>query len=163
MSLDATLLVRVESTLSNALDMETAVSKLDQSFQRTMVTGSTGSGVADQRWSDERTLASATPETLDFNAGGLSNALGVVFTIARLKVLAVVADATNTTNLTLTGTLPFITGTTSGVAPLEPGAVLFHYHPLGVLVTGTTNDSITVTNGSGAAAKYKIIVIGSTA
>jgi len=164
MSLTTELSLRLQTHRQNPLDLVTPRADMDLLVSRSLASGS-GAGQADDDWSDERTLAGAANEDLDFAAGGLTNAFGQTVTWARVKGILVVADPTNTTNLTVkpgASPLPFLTGTTPALAVLPPGGVFLLWVPsaAGILVTGGTGDLINVANAAGASAKYRIVVLG---
>lgn len=167
MSLKTDVSLRIQAALASVLDLVQAQANLDQVFTLGLTTG-VGLNQADQVFSDERTLTTAQSEDLDLSGTALQNALGVNIALVKLKLLLVVADPTNTTNITLqkasSNGVAFLAGTTPGFT-LKPGGAFLIFDPslAAITVTATTGDLINLTNGSGASAKYKIIVIGTTA
>lgn len=132
-------------------------------------TDGTTANKADMIWGDERTVASATNDDLDL-AGTLADVFGDTFTAAEIVGLAIVADAGNTTTLTIG-----VAGTNPWVAPwaasgdgikVQPGGVFVIMAPdasgLGAVSAGSA-DVLRVANGSGASATYKIMVIARSA
>jgi hypothetical protein len=130
------------------------------------ITAGTGADQADVQWSDERTLGSGANEDLDL-AGGLTGLFGAV-TFVKLKAIVIVADPTNTTNLTVTrpGTngVPFLAAAGDGFV-LKPGCmfVLCDKSAAAIAVTAGTGDLINIANSAGATAKYKIMLVGTSA
>ena len=147
--------VGLEATNQSTSDSEEASVKIGRSLSGLFADG-TGAGQVNKIWQDIRPLTDGGNETLDFNptlpASGLSGA--VAFTA--IKAILIWAPATNTTNITITGTL-----LTMG-DPLKPGGVKFMADPsaAGMLVTATTKDTLVFTNSAGAVANYGIVVVG---
>jgi hypothetical protein len=133
----------------------------------------TGAGQADIIFADERTVASNTSDDLDL-AGVLTSAFGATINAARLVSVMVInapqSGAANTTALTIgAGSNPvagFLGGTTPTVGPLQPGGVflLAADHALGLgVVTAGTADILRITNATGAAATYQIVILARSA
>jgi len=133
------------------------------------LTTGTGANQADIVWADERTVASATADDIDLY-GVLTSALGQ--TINAVEVVAFLlinapldpSAAANTTSLTVGGDAAAVPNISSG--PLGPRSVMLLADPdAGGLatVTATTGDVIQVTNGSGAAATYQILIVARSA
>jgi hypothetical protein len=122
-----------------------------------------GAGLGDTMFSDARTLASGANESLDLN-GSLVNELGQTIDFARVKGLYIKAHDANTTDLTVgAGANPFIgVLNVAGTVLLKPGAMFLYSCPGAVAapVTPTTGDILKVSNASGAAATYDIVVFG---
>lgn len=124
---------------------------------------------ADQLFSDERSLATGANEDLDLAGTFLQNAFGVNITFVKLKAILFIADPTNTTNLTLGNAAsnafqgPF--GAVAHTLVFKPGDfMLISSQSLAAwAVTPTTADLLRVTNAAGATAKYKIVLVGTTA
>ena len=125
----------------------------------------TGANQADIVWADERTVASATADDIDLY-GVLTSAFGA--TINAVEVVAFLLinapldplATANTTSLTVGGDAAAVPNITSG--PIGPrGAMLLVDPDAGGLatVTATTGDVIQVTNGSGAAATYQVVLV----
>lgn len=137
----------------------------------------TGALQIDQCYIGERTVASATADSLDVAAGGLLDMFGNVLTMAKIKGIIllnrprdITVDPLNTTDLTLFGgSNPFVGvlgGTTPTIGPIKPGGVAMLYagNVAGIgAVTASTADIVRVLNGSGAQAKYQIAILGTSA
>lgn len=145
-------------------DLETPQSKLAQTLRNAFTNGS-GAGQVNQMFSDTRTLATATAESLDLNAGGLLDVFGNALTLTKLKVLAMSADPNNTTSLIVgnvaNGIVGFFGASTHSLQ-LNPGSLLLITSPDagGYTITAATGDLLKVSNGSGASANYNIAVLG---
>jgi hypothetical protein len=168
MSLDSqSFLLQIAATLNSVLDLKTASAPLAYKNSMTLTTG-TGADQADQIWDDERTLTTGANEDLDLTGTALQNAFGTNIAFARIKLLAIVSDPANTTNLTVGNAAsngwvgPF--GAATHTITLKPKGVLFLFDPSSgaYAVTAGTGDLLRVTNAAGASAKYRIILIGST-
>lgn len=132
-----------------------------------------GANNADQLFTDERTVASATNDDLDL-AGVLADVFGATLTMVNLVALFVYnqprSGVANTTNLTIGGaTNPFVGflgGTTPTIGPIRPGGFVMLGCPatlgLGV-VTASTADILRIANSSGAAATYQIGIVARSA
>src|ERR1043166_3451946 len=91
--------VVVTANQTSVLDLATAAAaqKLDASATGVVSLASgTGANQADQSWSDERTLTTGANEDLDLTGTALQNAFGVNIAFARVKVILIVSDSTNT-------------------------------------------------------------------
>jgi hypothetical protein len=91
------IILSIIGTQTNAKDLVTPqadlVEKIEQSFS-----DGTGADQAQVIFSDTRTLAGSTNESLDL-AGGLPHALGGTITFSAIKAIIVKARDTNTGNL----------------------------------------------------------------
>lgn len=159
--------VRVESTLTSALDLVTAASDLDLNTRVDLADGS-GAGQANMQWSDRRTLAASATEDLDL-AGSLTGPVGGTLTFARVKAVLIKAAAANTNNVNVTrpaaNGAPIFLAAGDGL-PVKPGGLFLWVAPdaTGVAVTAATGDLLTLTNSSaGTAVTYDIVVIGASA
>lgn len=165
-SIDFLLSIKAYATKGNDLGNPVHAPVLEKRLQ---FSGGTTANKADIVWGDERTVSSASNDDLDL-AGALADAFGDTVAAAEIVGLAIVADPTNTTTLTLG-----VAGTNPWVAPwaasgdgikVQPGGVFVLMAPdangIGA-VSGGSADVFRVANGSGAAAKYKIMIIARTA
>ncbi len=157
------LSVRLNATLSKALDLDTPIDPLVYPLLYTMSNG-TATGNVSQMWHDTRTLIASATEDLDF-AGGLTNAFGVALTFVRIKFVLVVASSGNTNDVQVqriaTTGLPLFMADGDGIA-LGPGELFLYFSPTtGKAVTATTDDTLTITNSAGSTSvTYTIIVVG---
>lgn len=166
-ALDTNLLVSLNATLTNALDLVTATSPLALA-NRTRLTSGTGLGAADMQWSDTRTLAASATEDLDL-AGSLTGPLGTTLTFARIKLVYVTAALANTNDVNVTrpasNGVPLFLAAGDGLA-VKPGGTFLWVAPnaAGVAVTASTGDLLTFTNSAGSTAvTYSIVVLGASA
>jgi hypothetical protein len=126
----------------------------------------TSTSQADMVFSDTRTLATNTSESLDL-AGGVANVFGVTQTFAKVKALRIKSAAANTTNLTVGNVTngfvgPF--GVATGYLVIPPGGEILLTAPVaGWTVTASTGDLLKVANAAGASADYDIDIVGTSA
>lgn len=158
------LTVKIDSQLNSALDLDTAIDPLLISQLLTLSNG-TASGNASQQWHDTRSLGASASENLDL-AGSLTNAFGVTLTFTKIKLVYVkAAAANNAANLVqfqraTSNGVPIFLAATDGLQ-LNPGGVFLFYDPVGVTVTASTGDILTVTNSAGTnTVSYDIVIIG---
>ncbi len=171
MSLTATLSFGVKSKEIVSGDFEAGNSQISMAKALAFASGA-GAGQANLIFSDRRTLALSSNESLDL-AGSLAGLLGAkVFT--RVKAIYIFSAASNPADGVLRVTrpasngvpFPNITAGDSIVPDLTPGAVrmLADVTAAGIAVTASTGDLINFANSSGtAAATYDIIVLGADA
>lgn len=167
MALSTNLLVKLDATLTSALDLVTASVPLTIS-DRTRLTSGTGLGAADMLWSDTRTLAASATEDLDL-AGSLTGPLGTTLTFARVKLVYVTAAAANTNNVNVTRVattgIPMFLADGDGIS-VRPGGTFLAVAPdaTGYAVTATTDDTISFTNSAGSTSvTYSVVIIGASA
>lgn len=126
----------------------------------------TGTGKADIAFVDDRSLASGANEALDL-AGVLTDAFGQSVAIAKLKAIEISANAANTTNLTVGAAVSntfvgFFADATDAIV-LKPGARIVIADPVGWTVTAGTGDLLKVANAAGAAASFRVKLLGASA
>lgn len=170
MSLDNTnISLNIQSTLNQILTLQNASSPLTYAKAIGMTSG-TGASQADKIYAATRTLAASTSEDLDL-AGVLTDALGNVITLARVKLIAVFASGANANNVLLGGVAnglaagPILPQTT-GTVTVRPGGFAIFAAPdaTAYAVTGGTGDLLHVANsGAGTSVTYDVIIIGSSA
>jgi hypothetical protein len=155
----------VSFTDSTFSDTEFSTVTIGQTQAQSFADG-VGAGQCNAFWQDTRTLLTSANEGtgLDFAPTSSSGKTGVV-TFARIKVLYVRADPTNTTTITVskpTNGLNIFTGTTPALAALTPGGVFLFVDPsaTGIPVAAGTSDLLQIANSAGASANYTIIVAG---
>lgn len=157
------LAIKLNATLSKALDLDTPIDPLTLSLLLTMSNG-TASGQVSQMWHDQRTLGASAAEDLDF-AASLTNAFGVTLTFATIKFVYVRASTGNTNAVQVTRTastgIPLFMTDGDGIS-LAAGDLFIYHSPLvGKTITATTDDTLTFTNSAGSTSvTYDIIVVG---
>jgi hypothetical protein len=144
--------------------IEVFASQLAKSWTIAHANGS-GAGQAAVQWSDTRMLAGGAADNLNLNGGALTDALGNLLTITKVKGIILFSYAANTTNLTIGGvanSLASIFGLATQSLTLQPGELLVKLTPsaAGYTVTPATANLLAVTNAAGASAQYDVIVIG---
>lgn len=158
--------VRVKATLTSPLDIASRTVALNLVFNDRLATG-TGADQADLLFTDTRTLAASATENLDL-AGVLTDGIGNTLTFARIKCVVVTALAANTNDVKFerhASAGPVLFTAVSAGVNVKPGGCFLWYAPdaVGVAVTATTADMLTVTNGgAGTAVTYSIVVIGAS-
>ena len=159
----------VSGLLTKAADLSTPSDSLTWTRGVHLDTG-TGTGKADLRFTDTRTLAASATEDLDL-AGVLTDAFGAALTFVRIKGLFISASAANANNvvvgaaasnawatlLNATGTLTLRPGATVGVMSGAADATC-------MAVTAGTGDLLKVANsGAGTGVTYDIVIVGASA
>lgn len=156
--------IRVSTSLSNPLDLVTPVAPQMFSYLLDMTSG-VGLNQADKVWSDRRTVAASTTDSLDL-AGSLTDALGVAFTPARVK--GIILRNRGVQNLALTrpasNGVPWLTAAGDAII-VVPGGLQLWLAPTaaGIAVTAATGDLIDVVNGAGVSVDYDMVIIGASA
>lgn len=166
MSLSASIKASISAQHSKALDLGTA--NLPANLLASLaLTDGTGANQADKIFTDTRTLAASANEDLDL-AGSLADAYGTTFTLARLKALMIVADASNTNNVRLirpaSNGVPLFLAASDGI-DIRPGGVFLWAcsDATAVAITAGTGDLINIANSSGTTSvTYSIILIGAS-
>jgi hypothetical protein len=171
-SLTSSVLVRVRADLTAAVGLASET-KAPVTLERLLVMeNGTGASQANVVWTDQRTIAASSSETLDFK-GSLTNALGEAFTPAKIRAIIISAASANTNNVVVGGdaatAIPLLSCSGAGCATatstfaIQPNGLWLHTFPAaaGLAVTASTGDILTVANsGSGTSVTYSIIVIG---
>jgi hypothetical protein len=168
MALTTELLVQLVTKLTKTLDLVTPEAAQTIKKALSLATG-TGANQADKIFSDQRTIAASGTDTLDLNGGGLLDALGDAFNLARIKLLLVVAAAGNTNNVNVTrpaaNGVPLFLAAGDGL-PVRPGGFFLWTAPdaTAVPITAGTADLLDLVNsGGGTSVVYDIIIVGASA
>lgn len=169
MALSTTVGLNVNANLTSTLNVGTANANLANGQAMNLISGVLA-GQADTAWWDHRTLAASASENLNL-VGTLLSPFGAAVTFARIKLLMVTADATNTNNVAVGGAasnaVPSLFGATTNTAIVRPGASLAWIAGIadatGYIVTPTTGMQLQVANsGSGTSVSYTVVVIGAS-
>jgi len=166
MALTTRLQFNVNANLSSTVGLAAAQAVVQKIWTIDLATG-TGANQADKVYSlNEQSIADG--QTLDIDlAASLEDPLGGAFTPVRVKAIFLYAATTNTTNLTILGDAASVLflNTAATTITLRPGAMFALADPgaTGWTVTGTTADIVQIVNGSGAAAKVSVVIIGASA
>lgn len=159
----------IAATENNQLDLLKATAALAYNRAGAFSTG-VGAGQADRMWSDKRNILASANDDLDLSGTALQDPLGVNLALARVKLLAVYAYATNINTLILDGAagarITTILGGTTPTLTIRPGGLLLLTAPdaTGYAITATTADILRFTNGgAGTAVDYDVVIIGATA
>ena len=163
-TLTASLQVKLDATLQNALDLVTGSAPMAY-LQTFNFANGVGANQANNMFSDTRTLAASATEDLDL-ASGLTNAFGSTLVFTKVKAIIFKAASGNTNNVVISrptaNGLVFLT-TAEDSFSLTPGAAAVFVWPdaNGIAVTAGTGDLITVTNSAGTTSvTYDVIIIG---
>lgn len=167
MALTGTISVSVNLTDTRAGNIETAAAIINPATYFWNIAAGTGSGQADKKWSDRRTIAPSATDSLDL-AGILADLFGTI-TFVKLKAVVLYSAAANLNNIQIlrpaaNGVALF--GAASGqLADLTPGGIFAWASPAGVLaVTPGTGDLISVVNAAGTnSVSYDIHLVGTSA
>ena len=162
-----TLTVSLTGSRQNAADLETANVTLLKIIA-TALTNGVGLNQVDLMWSDTRTLNASTSEDIDL-AGALTDAaFGATLTFARVKAIIIYSKLAANKRLSVGGAASnaFINwvGDASDVINVDPGGcfVLINPTATGYAVTADTGDILKITNASGGASTYDIIILGAS-
>jgi hypothetical protein len=129
----------------------------------------TGAGQADLQWSDTRTLGISASEELDLNA--LTDSLGRIINMVKVKAIHVRAAALNSNNVELgnAAATQFLAGFVAAahrwaVAPGGSFLVTFGNGAAGWPSTNGVADKFKIANsGAGTSVTYDIEIIGTSA
>lgn len=154
--------VALQGLFENALDVGKAVYDIAYNFVLNYATG-TGSGQANQVWTDTRTLTASSSENLDL-AGSLVDAFGTTITFAKIKAVMITAASGNTNGVQVTrpasNGVPLFMAASDGIQ-LEAGDCFMFAGPVGKTVTAGTGDILTITNSAGSTSvTYTIEIVG---
>lgn len=161
---DGRLLLQIAANYTDALDLQSPNAPINLNRQYNFQDG-VGANQANRIWSDTRTIAASSTDTLDL-AGVLSDAFGATLTFARVKALFVSAHSTNTNNVIVGGgSNPFVTwvGGAAHTVTVRPGGCFLLIAPdaTGYAVTAGTGDILQIANsGGGTSVTCDVVIIG---
>lgn len=167
MALVSDLIVRATITETVVGDLQVSTAPLNVDARVKMATG-VGASQADLLFADTRTLTASSAESLDLNGGALLTPLGQAFNLVKLKAVIISAAAGNTNNVLVSrpasNGVPLFTAAGDEV-PVKPGGVFAWAAPgVGVTVTPSTGDLLTITNSAaGTSVTYNVILVGTSA
>lgn len=165
MTLTTKLNFRLNTDLSNALDLVTPKATQGYSYLLELASGA-GLNQANVIWSDKRTVNASTTDTLDIaTGGGLVDALGTAVAMARMKGLVVRNKGAQ--NITVgrpaANGVPWLAAAGDSNIVVAGGLMaLFWPTAAGIVVTAATGDLIEIVNGAGASVDYDIVIIGAS-
>lgn len=166
-ALTSKITMQVDATLQNLVGLANVSAPISRAIQAVLQTG-TGANQADWAYSETNTLVASGTKDYDL-AGTLTDIFGAVITFARVKVIALWADITNTNNVVLGAAAatqfvgPF--GAATHTAHCRPGGcLLFFASDVTAWPVGAgASDLLRVTNSAaGTSVLYDILVIGSS-
>jgi hypothetical protein len=162
------LSLTVKGLMTKTLDLSSVESRLN--FARSMsLAAGTGANQADRMWHDKRTIAASGTDDIDL-AGSLLDVFGDALTFARIKGIAVWADAGNTNNVVVGAAAatqfvgPF--GAATHTAHARPGGLVAFAAPDATAwpVGAGASDLLRIANsGAGTPVIYDIVLIGASA
>ena len=165
MAFRATIIASIIGYLTGAPDVGDAKYTFDDSSEIRLALG-TGADQANAVYADDFSIPSGGTLSIDL-AGGVTSALGQVYTFTAIKAIKVEADDGNTLNIVVGGAAsnafvgPFADATDK--IAVKPGGVALLADPsaAGWAVTPATGDILLLANsGSGSAVDGRIIIIG---
>jgi hypothetical protein len=170
MTLTTRAAANIALTARNTIDLGASSANRALTMAIELASG-TGAGQADLAFTDARTLAASGTEDLDL-AGALTDPFGVAQVFARVKLLVIQAAVGNTNNVQVSRpsaagwATPWLAA--SDGMQVRPGGMLMlaagAADAVGYVVTATTADLLTITNGgSGTSVTYSIMVVGCSA
>lgn len=157
--------VNVNATLADTVGLQSAQADLAVAETLALASG-TGLNQADKIYSNTYAIATAGTQSIDVSAA-LTDALGGTFVPVKVKLVLIVSNSANTTNLTLFGdanSLPIL-NTAATTVTLPPGGIFLLANPslAGIAVTAGTGDIIKIVNAAGATANVKVVIVGTSA
>lgn len=155
---------------STDLAVSTGASAYVEKIIEIALASGTGAGNADQMFSDRRTIAASSSESLDL-AGAVTDFVGTTFTFAKVKLILVTAATTNTNDVLVGngGTNPWSALLAAdGEVALKPGDGFMAWANTatnsGWAVGAGSSDILFIANsGSGTEVVYDIVIIGASA
>lgn len=164
--MSATLHVVLNGKLHQAVagDLQTTMARHDFNIVLSMLSGTT-SGKIDRLWSDTRT-ANAAADTLDLTGGGLLQADGSTFTLARLQFL-LIRNKSSSYNLELgdaaSNPVSGLFEATTHRLEIKPGGVvLMSFGSAGLTISTDTADILQLDPGANSV-DYDIWLAGRSA
>jgi hypothetical protein len=156
--------VNVKPTLKATVGLGTAEVTATAFSEFTLANG-TGANQADSVFTATYVIGSGATQSIDLK-GSLTDALGMAFTPAKLRLVKIVSKTSNTTNLTLFGdanSVPILS-TLATTTTLTPGDIFFQTNrsAAGWAVTAGTGDIVKIVNAAGASAVVDVVLIGSS-
>lgn len=162
MALTTTVSVDLRANQTKALDQRVVTDPILMQLAATLADG-TGLNAANKVFYDERTLTTGATEDLDL-AGVLTDSFGTTLTFTKIRLIAIKADAANTTTITVgNGTNPFLLfGSGAHTIALDADSFFMVIKPsvAAMAVTAATGDILKMANAAGASATYRILVVG---
>lgn len=160
-SLTAEILTRIKWTFLNTLDLTTPAESMNKTVTRTFTDG-TGSGKAQIAWADQRTITTASDETLDLKA--ITTAFGAA-AITKIKALRIELE-TATTGYTLkvkagssNGLSAFFSDPSDELVLTAGGGITLEA-PVDGYTVDATHKTLLISNPSGGSVVYNIYIVG---
>ena len=170
-----TLTATINLTANGTYENDTDLTSLIESFSigsndldaiSHEFTNGTGNNQVNTLWSDERTLATLTTDSLDL-AGALTDAFGSTLTFTRIKAILIDIDAPDGTKALRVGPRAVANafqGPWGGVGAEAYSTVhrtFYQVEPYtGWLVTAGTADLLIINNNTAGSVTYRIVILG---
>lgn len=162
----STIQLRVLATLSETPQLGQADQVVNE-YQALALAAGVGAGNSDTLLTAALDIAESGSIVLDLNGTGNTDEFGNDIAMADVQVIAIFANADNTTDIVLgdNASAQFngpLSG--NGTISIEPGGMFLSAGPKGVATTPSTAHLLKISNGgSGAAALGSLVVIGRSA
>ena len=164
MSLVTRVKVGIEADYKNVVDFVTSEADVVLNKIFDLANGS-GADKANKVYFKTRILGSGASESLDL-AGSLADAFGATLTFTKVRVLAIIADAGNTTDVAVGGAASNawvgMFGDATDKVLVKPGSMFLWIarDAGGGAVVASTGDLLKVADAGAAGVTYTVIVIG---
>lgn len=168
-TLTATLSISGQGTFEKDTDLTSLIESFsigsnDFDAITTEWTNGTSSNQANSMWTDERTLATTTTDSLDL-AGGLTDAFGATITFAVLKCILIAIDAPDGTKALRVGPRSVAN---AFIGPWGDASDFVTVHKTfyieepytGWTVTAGTGDLLIINNNTASSVTYRILLLG---
>jgi len=171
MSLAGVINLQINTQLAKALDMSSAADALSQVIKAFTISDGTGINAANQIWHDERSLNTATSETINVYNPGV-NALGDANAMVKVKAVIIHnKSATAGEKLKLGGegtanawSAPFDSSNTAKVICGPDGTIaLVDPSAAGYVAGSSSNNLLKIENVGAGTITYQIFIIGANA
>jgi hypothetical protein len=143
-------------------------SNISLALQNLLLTSGVGLNAADKIYEANLSIGSSSSTTLTLNGGAITDDLGVVFSVAKIKAMAF-RNNTTTAGCTVSigaATNPFasfMSGTTPTIV-LDAGGFVFLLAPslAAYAVTATTGMNLKLANNGGSTVSIDLVLIGTS-
>ncbi len=160
-SLASEVLTRIKWTYTNSLDLSTPAEVMSDTCTQTFTDG-TGSGKAQVAWSDQRTITTASDETLDLKAVTTAFGTAAFTKIKALRIEVVTATTGYTLKMTAgasNGLSAFFSDASDEIV-IQAGGGLTLEAPVDGYTVDDTHKTLKMSNPAGGSVVYNIFVIG---
>lgn len=166
---NTTLLLRLLSTATRSIDLQSGESSLIHQFGLAVANG-TGANQADLLWTDRRTIGASSNDDIDLSGTSLTDVFGQTVSFARVKGLFVFASSGNTNNVVIgnAASNQFLgpLGAAAHTLAIQPGGAYVAFAPGATAwaVANASTDTLRIANsGAGTSVTYDIAILGASA